>query len=195
MHRRPLRRRNSLPETSPFFALSKDRVVPEGSNDFQKTLNELYNPPPKNPPPFGGLANITEGEDEENETEEIFEEDENEYEKKKGQKTENGEQLRRHSSPAALHHENKTFDPNTTSGEEITHSSSGQQHKRIEGVFKTQDKARREFFVKHGRWPTENYAQKRMVKSSTNPGRGKMSTEVAFWTCVSKLNVKKNFKT
>ncbi|KAL3868108.1 hypothetical protein ACJMK2_040944 [Sinanodonta woodiana] len=192
MHRRPLRRRNSLPETSPFFALSKDRVVPEGSNDFKKTLNELYNPPPKHPPPFGGLANITEGDDEENETDVNSEEDTNEYEKEKGQKDEKAEQHRRHSSPAALHHEDKTFDPNTTSGEERTNSRISQQNKRIEGVFKNQDKARREFFVKHGRWPTDNYGQKRMVKSSIHPGRGKMSTEVAFWTCVRKLNVKKN---
>ena len=152
-------RRHSLPATSslsPFGCLS----VPEGSDTFQKALEELYTSEPNHAPTrsgtgFGlhGLNNILEG----NESD-YAESEEDVTELNSVECNDAVKMNRRHSSPSCLAKDDV--------GGDFKSASSA---KKINSLLKSHNKYRKEYFIKHGHWPAVNGNKPSTPRNHTKP--------------------------
>lgn len=138
-------RRHSLPATSTMNSLSNCRVVPEGSEDFKKALEELLKHEPNHASnrsapetAFNGLNKIEEdNESEYLDSDNIVPERENEMQ------TRIHKSHRRHSSPSCFA---DSADANT--------AAPNQEHLKEDK--KKHTNFSKEYFKKHGRWPIPN---------------------------------------
>ena len=152
------KRRYSLPTTS-VTPLGYSRTVPEGSDTFQKALEELYTDEPNHAPSrqedvgcgLNGLNNIMEG----NESDYIESEEE----------VDESELLkisRRHSSPSC-------FVKNDSDDEDSTkiNDRRSSMKKANQTAVKSQANFRKEYFVKHGYWPALNNNPAQITRPSS----------------------------
>jgi len=148
MNRKPVprqHRRFSLPATPTHLPLGLNRSIPEGSDIFQKALEDLYENEPNHAPKgpdisqtfgFSGLNNIQEqDESDENDSDDHLTVDAHFEE----MRTSPG---RRHSSPCVS--ETKLCGVDETDSKPET---------TMEAIMRQHNKFRKEYFVKHGHWP------------------------------------------
>ena len=174
-------RRNSLPATASFFQFG-NRTVPEGSDTFQKALEELYSSEPNHAPSrnsegvgLSGLNNIIEGD------ESHYNEPDDEANRPSDEDNDVITIHRRHSSPAFP--ETDEVDGhfrNVTSASRLQNS-----------LTKSHTQFRKYYFIKHGHWPDVNNskqsAQRKPVRPKSVYERQKRGKDVAFGSSSTSL--------
>ncbi|KAL4232357.1 hypothetical protein ACF0H5_009926 [Mactra antiquata] len=176
-------RRHSLPATSTLMPLGFTRGIPEGSDMFQKALEDLcINEPDhgitKNEDVggFNGLGNIQEGDESDCAEDEDDESEDSSCDVGGGGKDDVDGNKRRHSSPNCYTNGNENED--TVSAEEV-------RKKEIESIMKTHNKLRLAYFKRHGHWPVATTVQS-VTTQRPQTSTSKARKDIAFGTKIPK---------